>query len=105
MRDNRNKASLLFYFFTSLLALTIAGLLFKVLFVLYGAAQFSALPSSDIVYALFWGLRFDLASAALLSLLSCFVLWFFYRLLPAKDPALFLLGFMLLLQMSAQLAG
>jgi len=103
MRDNRNKASLPVYFFTSLLALTIAGLLFKVVFVLYSAAQLSAVPSFDIVYALFWGLRFDLASAALLSLLSCFVLWFFYRLLPAKDPALFLLGSMLLLQMSLQI--
>ncbi len=103
MRDNRNKASLLVYFFTSLLALAVAGLLFKVVFVVYSASQFSALPSSEIVYALFWGLRFDLASAALLSLLSCFVLWFFYRLLPVKDPAFFLLGFMLLVQMSLQI--
>ena len=103
MRNNKNKTSLLAYFFISLLALTVAGFLFKAVFVVYSASQFSALPSSEIVYALFWGLRFDLASAALLSLLSCFVLWFFYRLLPVKDPAFFLLGFMLLVQMSLQI--
>ena len=58
---------------------------------------------SEIVYALFWGLRFDLAPAALLSLLSCFILWFYYRFLPAKDSAFFLLGVMLLMQMSLQI--
>ncbi len=82
MRNSKKNTSLLAYFFISLLALTIAGLLFKVVFVVYSASQFFALPFSEIVYALFWGLRFDIASAALLSLLSCFVLWFFYRFLP-----------------------
>lgn len=103
MRNSKKNTSLLAYFFISLLALTIAGLLFKLVFVIYSASQFSALPFSEIVYALFWGLRFDIASAALLSLLSCFVLWFFYRFLPAKEPALFLLGLMLLVQMSLQI--
>ncbi len=103
MRDNKNKASLISFFLISLLALTFAGLLFKSIFVIYNELQFSALSFSEIVYALFWGMRFDLASAALLSLLSCFVLWFFYRLLPAKDPAFFLLALMLLVQMSLQI--
>lgn len=103
MRDNKNKASLISFFFISLLALTFVGLLFKFVFVVYSYSQFSALPSSEIIYALFWGLRFDLASAALLSLLSCFALWFFYRVLPAKDPAIFLLALMLLLQVSLQI--
>ena len=83
--------------------MTVAGLLFKTVFVVYSASQFSSLSLADIVYALLWGLRFDLASAALLTLLSCFVLWFFYRFLPQKRPAFFLLGLMLFVQMSLQI--
>jgi len=97
------RVDLLTFFFISLLALTVSGLLFKSVFVVYNYSQFSSLPLSETVYALFWGLRFDLAAAALLTLVSCFVLWFSYRFLPEKRPAFFLLGLMLFVQMSLQI--
>jgi len=100
--DNR-PVDLPAFFFISLLALTFAGLLFKTVFVVYNVSQFSSLSLTNIVYALFWGLRFDLAAAALLTLLSCFVLWFFYRFLPQKRPAFFLLGLMLFVEVSLQI--
>ncbi|MFV2005391.1 MAG: LTA synthase family protein [Gammaproteobacteria bacterium] len=103
MKSDNPQINLLTFFFISLVALTISGLLFKGIFVGYNYSQFSSLSFSDIVYALLWGLRFDLAAAALLGLVSCFVLWLFYRLLPAKNPAFFLLGFMLFVQMSLQI--
>ncbi|GMR00926.1 MAG: alkaline phosphatase family protein [Gammaproteobacteria bacterium] len=102
-KSNNSQVNLLAFFFISLIALTVSGLLFKVVFFVYNYSQFSMLPSSEVVHALFWGLRFDLAAAALLSLVSCFTLWFFYRFLPAKKPVFFLLGFMLFVQMSLQI--
>ncbi len=103
MKNNNPQFDLLSFFFINLMALTVAGLLSRFVFVVYSYSQFSALPFTDTVYALLWGLRFDLASAALMSLVSCFILWFFYRFLPARNPAFFLLGFMLLVQMSLQI--
>lgn len=96
------------YYFVSLLALVISGVVYKILFVVYNYSQFSSLSVSDTVYAIFWGLRFDLASAAFLSLIGCMVLWLFYRLekfnlAPSKNPASLLLLIMLLFQMSLQI--
>jgi len=103
MKNNKLQISILTFFFISLIALTLSGLLFKTVFAAYNISQFSSLPSAEIIYALFWGLRFDLASAALLSLISCFILWFFKRFLPKKQPEFFLLGLMLFVQMSLQI--
>jgi len=103
MKNNKPQVDLLTFFFISLTALTLSGFLFKSIFVVYNTSQFSSLPSAEIIYALFWGLRFDLASAALLTLISCFILWFFNRFLPKKQPAFFLLGLMLFVQMSLQI--
>ncbi len=104
MENNNNSPINLFTFFIiSLSALTAAGLLFKSIFVFYNATQFSNLTFFEISYALFWGLRFDLAVAALLTLISCFILWFFYRCMPAKNPVFFLLALMLFVLMSLQI--
>ncbi|VAW53861.1 hypothetical protein MNBD_GAMMA06-1444 [hydrothermal vent metagenome] len=109
MKKNNNKpqVSLLTFFLISLLALTAAGLLFKSVFVFYNVSQFSSLSFSEIIYALLWGVRFDLAAAALLTLISCFILWVFYRIFYrralTKNPAFFLLGLMLFVLMSLQI--
>ncbi len=104
MKKNNNAATGLFdYFFVSLIVLTATGLLFKFVFYIYNANQFSSLSFSEVAYAVFWGLRFDLATAAMLTLLSCIVLWFFYRFLPKRTPAFVLLVIMLFVQISLQI--
>lgn len=97
-----------FYYMVCLLALGISGLIYKIIFIVYNYSQFSSLPLTDTAYALVWGLRFDLAAAAFLSLTGCLVLWLFYRLgkfnlAPAKNPAVLLLSIMLLVQISLQI--
>jgi len=100
----QHRIDLLLYFLIGCAALVCCGLIYKVLFVFYNYAQFSSLSLSEISYALLWGVRFDLASAAFFSLLSCIVLWFYHRLLPAKNPAYALLLIMLVVQLSLQIA-
>ena len=85
------------------MALVVSGLVYKVLFVAYNYGQFSSLTISEISYALIWGVRFDIASAGLLSLISCLILWGFYRLSPSKNPAPVLLVTMLFIQLSMQI--
>jgi len=55
MKKTDIQVNLLTFFFISMLALTVAGLLFKFVFVVYNDSQFSALSVSEITYALFWG--------------------------------------------------
>lgn len=62
---------------------------------------------SEITYALLWGLRFDLASAAIFSLLTSIILWPLYRTSEEKvsssnGVALTLLFISLVVQMSFQ---
>jgi len=110
-KTDKPRLNLLVYFFISLLMLVVAGLLFKSIFVFYNVSQFTELSFFEILYALFWGLRFDFAAAALLTLLSCFILWFYSRFLlhfspcflSRSPPAFLLLGFMLFVQMSLQM--
>ncbi len=104
---NNRTVNLLACFFTGVVALTLVGLIYKSLFVFYNYALFANLSLSEISYALFWGLRFDLASAALFSLLSCIIIWFFHRLeRPGKRlaSATALLIVMLVVQVSLQTA-
>lgn len=96
--------NLLLYFFTSCAVLIFSGLAFKVLFVVYNHHQFSNLDLSEIAYALIWGMRFDLASAAFFSLISCIILWLAHRLRSPRNPALALLLVMLFVQLSLQIS-
>ncbi|MDT8281297.1 MAG: sulfatase-like hydrolase/transferase [Gammaproteobacteria bacterium] len=100
-KSNRT-VDLLVYYVIGLLLLLIFGLLYKTLFAVYNYGQFSALSFSQILYALFWGVRFDLASAALLSFIGSVVLWFSCRFTPSWQTALPVLAFMLIFQLSLQ---
>jgi len=102
INNDNHVVGLLRYFFISLTALVLSGLVYKTIFVIYNYSLFAGLPVSDIGYALIWGVRFDLAAAALLTLVSCLILWFFLRFSSRKNPALLLLGFMLFVQLSLQ---
>jgi len=102
--SKQHRVDLLLYFLISCAALVVSGLLYKILFVVYNYYQFSSLGVPAISYALLWGLRFDLASAAVLSLVSCTILWLYYRLSPTKNPAATLLLIMLVVQLSLQLS-
>lgn len=53
----------------------------KGLFVLYHHAQFSTLSSGSILYAMLWGIRFDLAIASLFAFLAYFGAYLVKRLL------------------------
>lgn len=76
LSDNKNAATdLLKFYFLGLVLLTFSGLLFKVLFVAYNREAFSALSLYETGYALIWGIRFDLASAAFFSFLSSFLVY------------------------------
>ena len=100
--------NLLTYYLVSVSALVFFGVVYKALFVVYNYSQFSTLAFSDVAYALFWGLRFDLASAALFSLISCIVIWLCYRLtklnIAINNPARLLLVISLLSQTSLQIS-
>lgn len=100
--NHNHTVDLLRYFFISLTALVFSGLIYKAIFVVSNYALFASLPASEITYALIWGVRFDLAAAAFLTLVSCLFLWFFLRFSNIKNPALLLLGFMLFVQISLQ---
>ena len=102
--NNKNSASsLLVYFFVSFLVLTISGFIFKSVFVVYNYSQIKIPSFSEITYALVWGLRFDFASAAMLTFVSCVVLLVFYRIKASTNPALVLLVVMFVTQMSFQI--
>jgi len=102
INNDNHAVGLLRYFFISLTALVLSGLVYKAIFVVYNYSLFASLPVSEVGYALIWGIRFDLAAAALLTLISCLILWFYLRTSKRKNPALFLLGFMLFVQLSLQ---
>ena len=103
MIGEKRPVDLLVFYLISFVALVVSGLIYKILFVVYNYVQFSSLAISEISYALIWGVRFDIASAGLLSLLGCLLLWVFYRLQPSKNPAPVLLVVMLALQFSMQI--
>lgn len=71
---------LLLFYLSSLFALTFAGLIFKGIFYLYNMTSIGEVALADVSYALFWGLRFDLAIAAMFSLIMSLLLWGGYRL-------------------------
>jgi len=102
--NKKSRIDILVYFFISLLALLVTGIVFKVVFVVANNDQFTSLKAIEIIYALFWGLRFDLASAAFFSLISSIALWLSYRLTVRKNPAVLLLAFGLTLQLSLQIS-
>jgi phosphoglycerol transferase MdoB-like AlkP superfamily enzyme len=103
MTDDKRPVSLLIFYLISFAALVVSGLIYKTLFVAYNYGQFSSLTIPELSYALIWGVRFDIASAGLLSLISSLILWGFYRLSPSKNPAPVLLVIMLVLQLSMQI--
>lgn len=102
--NEHQSVDLLAYYFISCVVLIVSGMVFKAVFVVYNYQQFSGLGFTDIVYALVWGLRFDLASAAVFSLISCIILWLFHRLSPARNPATALLLVMIVVQLSLQIS-
>jgi len=75
---------LLRFYLASLFALTFAGLIFKIVFYAYNKVSIGELSSADVIYALLWGLRFDLAAAAMFSLIMCLFLWIYYRISSRK---------------------
>lgn len=75
---------LLLFYLASVFALTIAGLIFKSVFYFYNRTSIGEIPMADVLYALLWGLRFDLAAAAIFSLIMCLLLWLFYRISSRK---------------------
>ena len=104
---SRGACGLFLFFLNSLFLLTFAGFVFKVVFVVYNDATVSGMLWGEVVYALLWGLRFDLASAAMFSLLISFILWLLYRFSAEKislsnNVALTLLAVSLVTQMSFQ---
>jgi len=104
MKSKSSNVDMLVYFLISIFVLTVTGLLYKTLFVVYNYPQFSSLSSNEVAYAIIWGIRFDLASAAFFSLISCAALWFFSRFKPSQDQAALLLAVMLVMQVSLQLS-
>jgi len=101
--DNHSSIDGLKYYFLSLFFLLLAGQCFKTLFVIYNHAAFSSLSLSDIAYAIFWGIRFDLASAAFFSFFSGLIIWLMAKVRPKKNLAITLLVVMLIIQMSLQI--
>ena len=105
---------LLLFYFVSVFSLTIAGFVFKSVFYIYNRTSIGEIPMADVLYALLWGLRFDLAAAAMFSLIMCLGLWPYYRIsrrqsIFSEQPKfsslaknLFLLA--LLVQMSLQVS-
>ncbi len=87
MTGEKRPVDLLVFYLISFVALVVSGLIYKILFVVYNDVQFSSLAISEISYALIWGVRFDIASAGLLSLLGCLLLWVFYRPIIEHQPA------------------
>ena len=106
---SRSARGLLLFFLCSLILLSAAGIIFKVVFIAYNHGSVGDLSWREIVYALFWGLRFDLASAAIFSLLISIFLWPVYRttkdkVSPSNTAALVLLSISLIVQMSFQVS-
>ena len=75
----KSARGLLLFYWASLFALTLAGFVFKVIFFFYNRTSIGELSLSEVVHALIWGLRFDLAAAAMISLVLCLLLWPIYR--------------------------
>ena len=75
----KSARGLLLFYLSSLFALTLAGFVFKIVFFVYNQSSIGELSLSEVLYASFWGLRFDLASAAMISLIMCLGLWPYYR--------------------------
>ncbi|MCW8831479.1 MAG: LTA synthase family protein [Gammaproteobacteria bacterium] len=85
---HKTARGLLLFYLTNLFALTLAGFVFKVVFLVYNRTSIGEMPLADAVYALFWGVRFDLASAAIISLVICLGLWPYYRISQRRhDPS------------------
>jgi len=77
---HKSARGLLLFYLTSVFALTLAGFVFKIVFFVYNQTSIGEISSGDVTHALLWGLRFDLASAAIISLIMCLVLWPYYRI-------------------------
>ena len=76
---HKSARGLLLFYFSSLLALTAAGFVFKIVFYIYNQSSIGEILWHEVGYALLWGLRFDLASAAMISLILSLGLWLLYR--------------------------
>ena len=77
---HKSARGLLLFYLTSLFALIVAGFVFKIVFFVYNQSSIGEMLWVDVLYASLWGLRFDIASAAIISLVMCLVLWPLYRL-------------------------
>lgn len=69
----------------------------KLLFVFYLYDTFSSLSTKDIIYALFWGIKFDLAVASVLTLIVTF---FDFHKKTLIMISIFSIGFLFLAQVS-----
>lgn len=109
---HKSARGLWWFYLSSLFALTLAGFIFKIVFFVYNQISIGELSSGDVLYALLWGLRFDLALAAMISFLMCLFLWPYYRFSQRRDvfseknklssAAKFLFFLALIVQMSLQ---
>lgn len=84
------------YFFIFFLAYCIV-LFTKVLFAFYLYDTFSSFSIKDIIYAIFWGIKFDLAVASIITLIVTF---FDFHKKTLIVMAVFSLGFLFLAQIS-----
>lgn len=88
--------ALLIIYIYCLIAFTLSGFLWRCIFTAYNLAHFAELPFKGLLYALFWGLRFDLATAAALALLVVGPYWIKIRFLKRTDPPDLLLSLTLI---------
>ena len=77
---HKTARGLLLFYLANVFALTLAGFVFKIVFFVYNRTSIGEMSFGDVTHALLWGLRFDLASAAIISLIMCLVLWPYYRI-------------------------
>ena len=75
--------------FIGSLWLTLLGLLMRVVFACFFSEQFAALSLNEMLYALLWGYRFDLAVAAVLMLPSVLLLYAWIRLSKRQEHSFF----------------
>ncbi len=76
--------SYLRFFLLPLLLLLLVAQAEKGLFVLYHADQFNGLGLADILYAMLWGIRFDLAIASAFAFFAFFGAYLLHRLLRIR---------------------
>ena len=79
-RETRSAPGVAGFFSISLLLLICAGLLGRAVFLLFNPATMAETSAGDVLFALGWGLRFDIAAAGFLALFFTIIYWLMLRL-------------------------